>query len=137
MHEKHFGSTVPPQTTHEKHFGSTVRPRTTHEKHFGSTLPPRTMQKKSFSTFTRLQASSCPSCHAELVSASHREPPPVPIRGQILKQVQDDVQDDVENGIQHYTIYSCLSLVMLNLFQHLTASLRCSSPRTDPETSSG
>ena len=30
-------------------------------------------------------------CHAELVSASHREPLLVLVRGQILKQVQDDV----------------------------------------------
>ena len=29
-------------------------------------------------------------CHAELVSASHREPFLVLLRGQILKQVQDD-----------------------------------------------
>ena len=38
-------------------------------------------------------------------------------------------------------VFSLLALrpsnVMLNLFQHLTASLSCSSPRTDPETSSG
>ena len=31
-------------------------------------------------------------CHAELVSASHREPFLVLLRGQILKQVQDDHQ---------------------------------------------
>ena len=30
-------------------------------------------------------------CHAELVSASHREPFLVLLRGQILKQVQDDI----------------------------------------------
>ena len=30
-----------------------------------------------------------------------------------------------------------LLYVMLNLFQHLTASLSYPSPRTDPETSSG
>ena len=34
-----------------------------------------------------------------------------------------------DEGIRFY--------VMLNLFQHLTASLSSSTPRTDPETSSG
>ena len=43
------------------------------------------------------------------------------VRGQILKRVQDDIVHGV----------------MLNLFQHLTASLSCSSPRTDPELNSG
>ena len=31
------------------------------------------------------------SRHAEFSSASHREPLPVPLRGQILKRVQDDI----------------------------------------------
>ena len=41
---------------------------------------------------------------------------------QILKRVQDD---------------NSLYAVMLNLFQHLTASHSCLSLRTDPEKSSG
>ena len=31
------------------------------------------------------------SRHAEFSSASHREPLPVPLRGQMLKRVQDDI----------------------------------------------
>ena len=31
------------------------------------------------------------SRHAEFSSASHREPLPAPLRGQILKRVQDDI----------------------------------------------
>ena len=34
--------------------------------------------------------------HAELVSASGSEPTPIPILGEILKQVQDDLQDIVQ-----------------------------------------
>ena len=44
------------------------------------------------------------------------------------KQVQDDVG-------WCWLLAPCI--VMLNLVQHLTASLSCSCPRTDPETSSG
>ena len=35
-------------------------------------------------------ANSIPKRHPELVSGSHREPFLVPLRGQILKRVQDD-----------------------------------------------
>ena len=45
-----------------------------------------------------------------------------------VKQVQDDVG-------WCWLLAPCI--VMLNLVQHLTASLSCSCPRTDPETSSG
>jgi hypothetical protein len=40
-------------------------------------------------------------CHAELVSASHREPLLVLLRGQILKQVQDDT-DGADGWLTQY-----------------------------------
>ena len=52
-----------------------------------------------------------PSCHAEFISASHREPFSDILRGQILKRVRDDMA----------CVYNLL--VMLNLIQHLIASL--------------
>ena len=51
-----------------------------------------------------------PSCHAELDSASHSESFSDIHRGQIPKRVRDDMA----------CVYNLL--VMLNLFQHLTAS---------------
>ena len=53
----------------------------------------------------------------------------VPFRWQILKQVQDDGG----GALLAFGLHN----VMLNLVQHLAASLCCPSPLTDPETSSG
>ena len=56
--------------------------------------------------------------HAELVSASGCEPLPIPVLGEILKQVQDDL-------LILFNFYQTFKpCVMLNSFQHLEASLR-------------
>ena len=52
-------------------------------------------------------------CHAELVSASHREPWLVLLRGQILKRVQDDERSDSKlNELKKGSPHCCADRIL-------------------------